>query len=52
MNTTELGARPVDPPRRSLGVRARMTRVMAAGCLMVVVLGIATPSWAGPMMGC
>ena len=37
---------------RGLGFRSALIRVLAAGGLVVGVLAFASPSWAGPMMGC
>jgi hypothetical protein len=52
MNMTRVRARSLHTPRRSFHVSARVAQMMTAGCLAVAVLGIASPSWAGPMMGC
>ena len=38
--------------RRSLRVNLTLTRVIAAGGIVIGALAIAAPSWAGPMMGC
>jgi hypothetical protein len=38
--------------RRRNGVGGVLIKIAAAGVIVVGVLGVAGPSWAGPLMGC
>ena len=40
----------VDP--RPSRARRTLTRVAAAGAVVIGILAVAAPSWAGPMTGC
>jgi hypothetical protein len=38
--------------RRPLRFRPRLAQALVAGSVVIGVLAVAAPSWAGPMMGC
>lgn len=48
MVTTQ-NAGKASPPARC---NRRLRRLMAASTIVIGVLAVASPSWAGPMMGC
>lgn len=53
MNTTTQDSKTSDRPVRGpLPLGLTMARLMTAGAVVIGVLAVASPSWAGPMMGC
>jgi|tagenome__1003787_1003787.scaffolds.fasta_scaffold17811144_2 hypothetical protein len=38
--------------RRPFRFRPRLAQAVVAGTMVIGVLAVAAPSWAGPMMGC